>query len=118
VAARVDIGAAVCGAGAVSMCLAVKRFNSVGTLQETRLMPSPAFFVNGFGGQYNTGFAGGNLVIGCQAGDILQLGYLLDPGTSGTGRNGAGALTTLQLTGEATGGHTYFEVALANWSYN
>lgn len=118
VGGRVDIGASFCSAGAVSMCLAVKRFNSTGTLQETKLMPHPAFFVNGFGGQYNTGFIGGTAIIGCQAGDILQLGHLLDPGTSNTGRNGAGALSTLQFTGESTGGHTYMEVALANWSYN
>jgi len=118
VAGRVDIGAANTSAGAVSMCLAVLRYNSAGALQETKLMPQPAFFVNGFGGQYNTGFAGGSVTIGCQAGDILQLGHYLDPGTSGTGRNGAGTLSTLSFTGEATGSHSYMDVTLANWSFN
>jgi hypothetical protein len=118
VAGRVDIGAANTSAGAVSMGLVVQRYNSAGVFQESHYMGAPAFFVNGFGGQYNTGFCGGSGIIGCEAGDILQLGYMLDPGTSGTGRNGAGTLSTLQLTGEVSGGHTYFEVALANWSYN
>jgi hypothetical protein len=117
VAARFKVYASNTVQGAVAICPVVFRYNSAGALQETIFMPQPSFFVNGFGGQYNTGFIGGSKVIGCQAGDILQLGIFNDPGTSGSGP-GSGYLSVFSFTGEATGQHTYFEVALANWSFN
>jgi hypothetical protein len=112
VSARVDISAATCSYGAVSICPVVIRYNSAGAQQEVRNFPSPGFFVNGFGGQYNTGFIGGSEVIACQPGDFLVLMYYLDSGPNSLGAMGA----PLSFVGEASGGHTYFEVTLANWS--
>jgi hypothetical protein len=115
VSMRVDVSAATCSSGAVSIAPAVARYNSSGTQQEIRLFPSPGFFVNGFGGQYDTGFFGATEVVSCQAGDMLAAAYVLSGGPSGAA---TGALSALSFTGEATGGHTYFEVTLANWSLN
>lgn len=113
VSIRSEISTATCNAGAVSICSGVIRYNSSGVEQERRLFGSPGFFVNGFGGQYNTGFFGGTGTIGCEAGDLIQAVFYLDSGPTGVG----GSLSTMTFTGEPTGAKTYYEVTLANWSY-
>jgi hypothetical protein len=113
VSIRSIVSAVTCSSGAVSICPIVLRYNSAGSLQETRYLPSSGIFSNGFGGQYNTGFFGASEVIACQAGDIMVAGYYLNAGPAGTG-----ALSALSFTGEGNGQQTYFEVALANWSFN
>lgn len=99
--------------GAVTVCPLIARYNSAGSLQEERPLPGPGFFVNGFGGQYDTGHIGATGVIACEAGDMLQAALWL---SSGPVSGGVGVLSNLELTGESTGQHTYFEVTLANWS--
>jgi hypothetical protein len=113
VSMRVMVATATCSAGAVTICPAVGRYNSVGTLQETRLFGASAMFANAVGAQLDANWFGGTEVIGCQAGDYLQAGYFL-----AAGPGGGGTMTALSFTGEATGQQTYFEVTLANWSFN
>lgn len=115
---RVIIGNMNTSSGAVSIFPAIIRYNSAGAEQERRVFGTPAFGVNGFGGQYNAGAFGGTEVIGCQAGDLLMACYYLSSGSNSSG-GGLGALASpFNLTGEATGARTYFEATLANWSFS
>jgi hypothetical protein len=115
VSIRSDVYSVTCGAGAVSICPAVIRYNSAGTQQEIRLLPGNSLFINGFASQYDAGFFGASEVIACQAGDYLCAGYYL---ANGPTTGGVGTLSALSFTGDASGGHTFFEVTLANWSFN
>lgn len=113
VSIRSIIAGMTTSSGAVTVCASIIRYNSAGVEQERRVFGAPAFGVNGFGGQYNAGNFGGTEVIGCQAGDFLMAGYYLSSGANATGALGA----PFNLTGEVSGARTYFEVTLANWSF-
>jgi hypothetical protein len=107
---RVEVSAVIVGFSAVTIAPAVKRYDSAGILQEVRIFPSVAMFINGAGGQYSASNFGGIEVIGCQAGDYLAACYNISGGSNG------GSLSSLSFVGDSAGQHTYFEVTLANWS--
>jgi hypothetical protein len=109
------INSATVGTGAVMVHGIIKRWSavpgSVGGADETKLMPSGALLVNGFGGQYSSSHVGGNCGIFCNAGDYIQIGLYLDTNSSGT-------LSAWSITGDALGTHSYWGIKLANWSLN
>jgi hypothetical protein len=95
--------------GMVTVTPGVRRLNQAGTVLEERLGTGLGVAFNIVGAQDYTSHMGGNIPMVCAAGDYLLPYYYID---------GIGTVSSLAFTGDASGAHTYWDVTLANWSFN